>query len=74
MDIDLKILNFVVFAIASVAKRLNVSSIIVYNLFKESLIIENYLVCSYDMLHTSSREYPSENKTDLLSKKGVFPC
>lgn len=65
------ILEFVTFAIGSVAERLRKSPAEIYLLFKQTNIIAGYLVPAYDVLHTFSRQYLVNDVLDLMHEKGI---
>ncbi|MBO6296863.1 MAG: DUF3791 domain-containing protein [Prevotella sp.] len=69
---DYKILNFVIFCVGNVADALKMNAREVYHRMKESLIISDYIVPCYDVLHTFSREYIVEDLIDLMRKRGVL--
>lgn len=68
------ILEFVTFAIGSVAERVHKSPSEIYRLFKQLDVIDGYLVPAFDVLHTFSRQYLVEDVLDLLQEKGVKLC
>lgn len=65
------ILEFVTFAIGSVAERLHKSPAEIYQLFKQTDIISGYLVPAYDVLHTFGRQYLVNDVLDLMQEKGI---
>ena len=71
---DNKILEFVTFAIGSVAERLQKSPAEIYKLFKQSNVIMGYLVPAYDVLHTFSRPYLVDDVLDFMEEKGIKLC
>lgn len=71
---DNKILEFVTFAIGSVAERLQKSPAEIYKLFKQSNVIMGYLVPAYDVLHTFSRQYLVDDVLDFMEEKGIKLC
>ena len=44
----------------------------VYNRLKNSGILYGYIVPSYDVLHTFSKEYPMEDLISYMKEKGVL--
>lgn len=67
-------LEFVTFAIGSVAEKLGKSPAEIYRLFKQENIIDGYLVPAYDALHTFGRQYLVNDLLELLKEKGVKLC
>ena len=50
------IIDFVTYCIGNLARRLNLSAGEVYRKLKDSGILSEYIVPSYDILHTFSNE------------------
>lgn len=71
---DKNILEFVTFAIGSVAERLQKSPSEIYKIFRQSNVIAGYLVPAYDVLHTFGRQYLVDDVLDYLQEKGVKLC
>lgn len=69
---DRNILEFVTFCIGAVARRLKLRRQDVYDRLKRSGILDNYIVASYDVLHTFSSDYIVDDITDYMKKKGVL--
>jgi hypothetical protein len=44
----------------------------VYRRLKKSGILTDYIVPSYDVLHTFGKEYLMENLTEYMREKGVL--
>lgn len=65
-------LNFTVFCVGSLADALKMSSQKVYHLLKDSGILMSYIVPSYDVLHTFSKEYLVEDIVSFMKEKGVI--
>ncbi|MEY8488753.1 DUF3791 domain-containing protein [uncultured Parabacteroides sp.] len=65
-------LNFVMFCVESIADVLKMSSRKVYHLLKDSGILMGYIVPSYDVLHTFSREYLVEDIVSFMKEKGLL--
>ena len=70
---DLKTLEFVTYCITKLAQALNISQREVYRRLKQSGILYDYIVPSYDVLHTFSSRYLVEDLTDYMREKGVLP-
>ena len=73
MDMSFEQLNFVVYCIGSVADALKMNARKVHQLLKTSGILNNYIIPSYDVLHTFSKEYLVEDVVSLMKEKGVLP-
>lgn len=66
-------LEFVLFCIESVAKKLNVGAERVFEaLSKKSDILQSYIIPGYDILHTQGKEYIVEDILSVMKEKGVF--
>lgn len=66
---DTKTLEFVTYCISKLAQVLNISQREVYLRLKRS----DYIVPSYDVLHTFGSRYLVEDLTDYMREKGVLP-
>lgn len=71
---DKNVLEFVTFAIGSVAERVHKSPAEIYRLFKLTNIINGYLVPAYDVLHTFGRQYLVDDVLEFMQEKGVKLC
>lgn len=69
---DRNVLEFVTFCIGAVAGRLRLSRNDVYGRLKRSGILDEYIIPSYDVLHTFGSGYVVDDITDLMMKKGVL--
>ena len=69
---DKKTLEFVTYCISKLLQVLKLPQREVYRRLKESGILYNYLVPSYDVLHTFSSRYLMEDLTDYMKEKGVL--
>lgn len=70
---DNKTLEFVTYVISKLSHVLNMSQREVYQRLKRSGILYDYIVPSYDVLHTFSSRYLIEDLTDYMKEKGVLP-
>lgn len=70
---DTKTLEFVTYCISKLASVLNISQREVYRRLKQSGILYDYIVPSYDVLHTFSSHYIVEDITEFMKEKGVLP-
>lgn len=69
---DFKTLEFVTFCISKLAQVLNLSQREVYRRLKVSGILDDYIIPSYDVLHTFGSRYLMEDLTDYMREKGVL--
>ena len=70
---DTKTLEFVTYCISKLAHVLNLNQREVYRRLKQSGILYDYNIPSYDVLHTFSSRYLVEDLTDYMREKGVLP-
>lgn len=67
------ILDFVIFCIEGIAAELQLPGNVVYDLLTErSRILSDYIVPSYDVLHTQSRQYIVNDIISLMREEGVI--
>lgn len=66
------ILEFVTYCISKLSAMLKLPQSEVYRRLKHSGILYDYIVPSYDVLHTFSSRYLMEDLTDYMRKKGVL--
>lgn len=65
-------LEFAVFCVENVAKKLGVNAEQVYQAFTEkSDILNGYIVPEYEVLHTQSREYIIDDLLDVMKERSV---
>lgn len=69
---DKNTLDFVTYCITQLARRLNLSTGEVYRRLESSGILYDYIVPSYDVLHTFSSTYLMNDLTDYMREKGVL--
>lgn len=65
-------IDFITFCIGNLSRRLGMSAGEVYNRLKQSGILTDYIVPSYDVLHTFGKEYLMEDLTEYMKEKGVL--
>ena len=65
-------IDFVTYCIGNLARRLGMNASEVYRLLKQSGILMEYIVPSYDVLHTFGKEYLMEDLTEYMKEKGVL--
>ncbi len=64
--------DFVTYCIGNLSRRLGLSAGEVYRRLKKSGILTEYIVPSYDVLHTFGKEYLMEDLIDYMREKGVL--
>ena len=69
---DDKVLDFVVFCITKLSVLLKLPQQDIYDRLKYSGILHDYIVPSYDVLHTFSSRYLMEDLTEYMREKGVL--
>ena len=69
---DRKTLEFVTYCISKLANRLRLSQKDVYERLNSSGILYEYIIPSYDVLHTFGSQYLMEDLTDYMKEKGVL--
>lgn len=69
---DKKTLEFVTYCISKLSQVLKLPQREVYRRLKESRILYDYIVPSYDVLHTFSSHYLMDDLTDYMREKGVL--
>ena len=69
---DNKILEFVTFCVGAIAFELKLSRNVVYGKLKCSGILDEYIIPSYDVLHTFSRSYIVSDITTFMKEKGLL--
>lgn len=69
---DKNTLEFLTFCISKLADHLGISQQDVYARLKRSGILTEYIIPSYDVLHTFSSRYLIEDFTDFMKEKGVL--
>lgn len=67
-----KILNFITYCISLLSQALKMPQSEVYRRLRSSGILYDYIVPSYDILHTFSSRYLLEDLTDFMKEKGVL--
>lgn len=69
---DKKILEFVTFCIGKLSLLLKLPQQEVYRRLKVSGILDEYIIPSYDVLHTFSSRYLMDDLTEYMREKGVL--
>ena len=65
-------IDFVTYCIGNLSRRLGLNACDVYQRLKTSGILTDYIIPSYDVLHTFSKEYLMEDLIDFMKEKGVL--
>ena len=66
-------IDFATYCIGNLSRHLGLSASEVYYRLKSSGILTEYIIPSYDVLHTFSKEYLLDDLTDYMREKGVLP-
>ena len=69
---DKEVLEFVTYCISKLGQFLNMPQSEVYKRLKNSGILTDYIIPSYDVLHTFSSRYLVEDITEFMKEKGVL--
>ena len=69
---DSNSIDFVTYCIGNLSRRLGLNAREVYHRLKASGILMDYIIPSYDVLHTFGKEYLMEDLTDYMREKGVL--
>ncbi len=65
------VLDFAIFCIEGVAERLQLPGNVVYDLLtRKSRILNDYVVASYDVLHTQSKQYIVDDIISFMKEEG----
>ncbi|MBQ8969556.1 MAG: DUF3791 domain-containing protein [Bacteroidaceae bacterium] len=65
-------LEFTTYCIGAIAERLGLNQSIVYDKLHESGILSDYIVPAYDVLHTYSGKYLTDDLIEYMNEKGVL--
>ena len=66
------IINFITYCVGNLSRKLNMSPRDIYARLKKSGILTDYIIPSYDVLHTFGKEYLMEDLTEYMKEKGVL--
>ena len=66
-------IDFINYCIGNLSRRLGLTPQDVYQRLKSSGILMEYIVPSYDVLHTFGKEYLMDDLTEYMKEKGVLP-
>ena len=64
--------DFVTYCIGNLSRRLGLDAREVYHRLKISGILSEYIIPSYDVLHTFGKEYLMEDLSEYMREKGVL--
>lgn len=64
--------DFVTYCIGNLSRRLGLEAREVYHRLKISGILSEYIIPSYDVLHTFGKEYLMEDLSEYMREKGVL--
>ena len=65
-------LDFSTYCIGAVSEKLGIGQPAVYRMLKDSNILDCYIVASYDVLHTFSPQYITDDIIGLMRDKGCI--
>ena len=65
-------LEFAIFCIENVAKKLNKNPVNVYDSLKKSGILESYIVDNYEALHTQGKGYITDDIISAMNESGAI--
>lgn len=69
---DKSTLEFITYCISKLSQQLKMSQRDVYRRLKDSGILKDYLIPSYDVLHTFSSSYLMDDIISFMKEKGVL--
>ena len=64
-------LEFAVFCIENIANAMNTAPEKVYDALEKSGLLSGYITANYDILHTQSKEYITDEIIRVMREKGV---
>ena len=65
-------LEFAIFCIENVAKKLNKNSVEIYDLLNNSELLNNYVIGNYDILHTQGKGYITDDIIDTMKEEELI--
>lgn len=65
-------IGFITYIIGNLSRRLGIPQKEVYQKLKTSRILSDYIIHSYDVLHSFSKEYLMDDLTNYMQEKGVI--
>lgn len=66
-----KEIEFTVFCIENIAEKIHKSGLETYSLLKKNNLIKDYIVPSYEALHTQSKDYIVDDIISVMKEKGL---
>ncbi len=63
--------EFVTYCIGNLSQRLGISQTEVYNLLAKSGILSDYIIASYDVLHTFGKDYLMDDLIGYMREKAL---
>ena len=72
LSLKLEHLDFITFCVGSLADALHWSASRVYGALRSTGLLTDYIVPSYDVLHTFGKDYIVEDLTEALREKGAL--
>ena len=69
--IEKKELTFVVFVLHALGQHWNMTTPEVYDILNSTVILDDYIIKCYDVLHTLGKEYLVEDITEFVREKGI---
>lgn len=70
---DFETLNFTTFCVGNLSDALNMPAKQVYHLLRSSGILTDYIIPYYNVLHTFSKDYITNDLIQCMKEKGVLP-
>lgn len=65
-------IGFITYIIGNLSRRLGIPQKEVYQKLKTSNILSDYIIPSYDVLHSFSKEHLMDDLTNYMQEKGVI--
>ncbi|NEN75545.1 DUF3791 domain-containing protein [Pelistega sp. NLN82] len=65
-------LEFVLFCIDFVAKKLRMPATLIYQKLAKSGLLQDYIVANYEILHTLGKDYLVEDIIGLMQEKNLL--
>lgn len=65
-------IEFIVFCIENIADRLQIDSVMVYDMLtKQSRILNDYIIPNYEVLHTQGKAYIVDDIIEVMQENGI---
>ena len=65
-------MEFAIFSIENIAEKTHIASEQVYHTLKQSGILDNYIIPSYDSLHTQSKDYIVSDILEVMKENSIL--